>query len=99
MKDYHTIRYDSRNENGREQLTLEIDLTLWEKVWHVVKDRTLAIPKKRVEIYEVKGTYWVNKKTGEVPNSEIQFECFEAKTWVRSQTSYNDDWKKTFGVK
>ena len=83
MKDYYSIRHATSNENGVEEIELEIRLTPWEKWMYSIKYFTLTVPETRTNVYVAKGPYWVDKETGMIPDETTQYECYEAKAWLR----------------
>ena len=83
VKDYRSVTHTTANENGVEELKLELPLTLWEKWVYAVKNRTLDIPETQVKAYLAKGPYWIDKDTGMIPDETSQYECYEAKAWLR----------------
>lgn len=96
MKDYATVTHITSNENGKEELVLEVKLTLTEWVVYSLIHCTLNVPNTRKETYEMHGLVWVDKATGKTVDQETQFECFEAKGWVRANSRW---WDKMVGDK
>jgi len=99
VKDYRSVRHATSNEKGVEELSLESYLTLWEKLKHMVRNRTFKTPPFRTNVYVMKGSYWADKKTGQIVDETTQYECFEAKVWIRSRTDMHKDHWNTFSEK
>ncbi len=83
MKEYFSVKLVSRNEHGVEELTLEEYLTFWQRLKIAIKERTMNPPKTRERVYEVCTTFWVDKSTGMRVDFEIQYECFEARAYMK----------------
>ena len=96
VKDYRTVRHATANENGVEELALESYLTLWEKLKHMIIYQTFETPPSRTSVYVMKGSYWADKKTGQILDETTQYECFEAKVWIRSRMDLHKDHWNTF---
>jgi hypothetical protein len=58
--------FRSHNENGRKQIEIERDATLWEMVCRIVKARSFRVSNITKEVYERETCIWVNKVTREV---------------------------------
>jgi hypothetical protein len=81
MKDYVSIQHCTANENGQEELVLESNWPLWQGIWFAISGADM--PDTKVEAFVVQGTVWAEKETGHIPNSEMQYELFECKGWVK----------------
>ena len=88
MKDYVSIRHCTANENGQEELVLESNWPLWQGIWFAISGADMPDTKK--EAFVVQGTVWAKKETGHIPNSEMQYELFECKGWIKRQSKLDD---------
>lgn len=77
--EYVSVSLASKNENGREELAVHRRLSFLEQLVWAWQKRTLNPPLSWVDVYEVRGTVWVDKRTGETPGFDTQHECFVLK--------------------
>lgn len=60
----NSTTFRSHNENGRKQIDIERDATLWELVQRVFKMRSFSVPTTTTEVYERWTCCWLEKKSG-----------------------------------
>ena len=89
-----SIRHATSNEHGVEELAIERELTTLEYLTAVAKARTFKIPNTVTEVYVARGLCWVDKKTGEIPDNDKQYQLFCAKGEIKRQSAAID-----FGIK
>jgi len=89
-----SIRHATSNEDGLEELAIERELSTLEYLTAVAKARTFKVPNTITEVYVVRGLCWVDKKTGEIPDNDKQYQLFCAKGEVTRQSALID-----FGIK
>ena len=87
MKNYLSVTHISSNENGEEELVLESHWNWLETLAFCFSEfHYPVLPPTKKEHYIARGTFWVEKETGVKVDSEMQFELFECKGWVKQNT-------------
>ena len=81
MKQYKSSCHTTSNEDGVEQIELYHAPGFWD--WILRRDG-------KKESYVVAGTVWVKKGTGQIPNSDMQFELFECKSYMKRMTKLEE---------
>lgn len=88
MKQYLSITHVTSNEHGEEELTLESPLPMWKAVMSALSG--IPVVKSTAKSYVAKGTFWVDKNTGERVDDEMQYELFECKAYAKQNWPFGD---------
>jgi hypothetical protein len=90
----NSIGYTTRNERGYEELSICRKLTLFEKLWWMIKNFSTDPPKEITEEYETFGDRWVVKGTLEKVSDCKQDELNATRFTMQIEANMLDSYRK-----
>lgn len=103
---YNSAEHVSKNENDREEITLERTIGIFRWIYKVIKERNFKVPFIQKDSWELMyDKVWVNKETQQPVSEKLSAELFRARYestefWELLPRKYNtplSDLKKLFG--